>query len=45
MRVNPVTGKMEAVKVEPGVKRDGCMAFDERYLQAARDAGIGNGQG
>lgn len=50
VRVNPVTGKIE--KYEPtegpdGVTRhrDGCLVVDERYINAAREIGLGGEQG
>ena len=51
VRVNPVTGKME--RVEPssstttgdGKHRDGCMLIDDKYVNAARDLGLGGQAG
>ena len=48
MKVNPVTGKME--KVDPtdgpaGKHRDGCLLVDDRYVNAAKDLGLGNDKG
>jgi len=48
VRVNPVTGKMEAVKPkkeDSGKVREGCMMIDRKYLQAATDAGLGSSNG
>jgi hypothetical protein len=46
VRVNPVTGKMEAVTDEKdGLKRDGCMRLPSKYLTAALDAGLGGANG
>lgn len=48
VRVNPVTGKME--KFEPtalpeGKHRDGCLVVDDRYVNAAKDLGLGAEKG
>jgi hypothetical protein len=46
VRVNPVTGKMEAVDdAADGMKRDGCMRLPAKYLTAALDAGLGGANG
>ena len=48
VRVNPVTGKMEKVDasaVPEGKHRDGCLLVDDRYVNAAKDLGLGNGKG
>ena len=49
VRVNPVTGKMEAVKndgKQTGDKvREGCMMIDRKYLSAATEAGLGSSNG
>lgn len=42
-RVNPVTGKLEDVVVKPGMHRDGCLQLSDKYINAARDAGLGAG--
>lgn len=44
--VCPVTGKLK--KLDPsqnGKVRDGCVSFDEKYLHAAADAGLGSNSG
>ena len=48
VKVNPVTGKMEkmtAADVPPGKHRDGCMLVDDRYVNAAKDLGLGSEKG
>jgi hypothetical protein len=48
VRVNPVTGKMEkvdAAAVPEGKHRDGCLLVDDRYVNAAKDLGLGNDKG
>ena len=46
VKINPVTGKMEAVNDEnDGMKRDGCMRLPSKYLTAALDAGLGGSNG
>ena len=48
VRVNPVTGKMEKIDsaaVPEGKHRDGCLLVDDRYVNAAKDLGLGNGKG
>ena len=53
VRVNPVTGRMEPAPVAaprpPGAPaaphRDGCMLVSERYINAARDLGLGGREG
>ena len=48
VKVNPVTGKME--KYDPGAvpegkHRDGCLLVDDRYVNAAKDLGLGGANG
>lgn len=49
VRVNPVTGKIE--KLDPatqnmeGKHRDGCMMIDDRYINAAKELGLGGEDG
>jgi hypothetical protein len=48
VKVNPVTGKME--KIDPndipaGKHRDGCLLVDDRYVNAAKDLGLGGANG
>lgn len=48
VKVNPVTGKME--KYDPGAvpegkHRDGCLLVDDRYVNAAKDIGLGSEKG
>lgn len=46
MRVNPVTGKMEKAEALPeGKHRDGCMVVDDKYVNAAKDLGLGGQAG
>lgn len=48
VKVNPVTGKMEKVDptdVPAGKHRDGCLLVDDRYVNAAKDLGLGNDKG
>ena len=51
MKVNPVTGKMEriseadAAASAQGKTRDGCLLVDDRYLNAAKDLGLGGAEG
>lgn len=46
VKVNPVTGKMEkADPVPAGKHRDGCMLVDDRYVNAAKDLGLGGANG
>lgn len=51
VRVNPVTGKMEKLENPPagvdGVTkhRDGCMVIDNRYINAAKELGLGGEDG
>lgn len=49
MKVNPVTGKME--KIDPaeaaasGKHRDGSLQVDDRYINAAKELGLGGAEG
>lgn len=46
MKVNPVTGKMEAMTAaESGGQRDGCLVLPEKYMNAAKDLGLGGAAG
>ena len=48
VKVNPVTGKMEKVEasdVPAGKHRDGCLLVDDRYVNAAKDLGMGAEKG
>jgi len=48
VKVNPVTGKMEKVDpsdVPAGKHRDGCLLVDDRYVNAAKDIGLGSEKG
>lgn len=50
VKVNPVTGKMEKVESVKGpdgttVHRDGCMAVDQKYINAAKELGLGSDEG
>jgi len=48
VKVNPVTGKMEkmtAADVPAGKHRDGCLLVDDRYVNAAKDLGLGSDKG
>ncbi len=48
VRVNPVTGKMEKVdasSVPEGKVRDGAMLVDARYINAAKELGLGSDEG
>ena len=46
MKVNPVTGKMEAVEpAKEGEIRDGSLRLPSKYLTAALDAGLGGANG
>lgn len=46
MKVNPVTGKMEAVApAKAGEIRDGSLRLPAKYLTAALDAGLGGSNG
>ncbi len=46
VKVNPVTGKMEKADPLPeGKHRDGCMLVDDRYVNAAKDLGMGAEKG
>lgn len=41
--MNPVTGKLEDVDTKSGMHRDGCLQLSDKYINAARDAGLGSG--
>jgi hypothetical protein len=48
VKVNPVTGKMEKydpTTVPEGKHRDGCLLVDDRYVNAAKDLGLGAANG
>lgn len=46
VKINPVTGKMEKMdEATAAAKRDGCMAVDDRYVNAAKELGLGGGDG
>ena len=46
MKVNPVTGKMEKMdEKEAGLQRDGCLVLPEKYMNAAKDLGLGGAGG
>ena len=46
MRVNPVTGKMEKAEPAPeGKHRDGCLVLDDKYVNAAKNLGLGGAEG
>ncbi len=48
VKVNPVTGKMEKIDasaVPAGKHRDGCLLVDDRYVNAAKDLGLGGDKG
>ena len=46
MKVNPVTGKMEKMdEKEAGRQRDGCLVLPEKYMNAAKDLGLGGAGG
>ena len=49
MKVNPVTGKLEATASSAvdgvGKHRDGCMVVDDRYINAAKELGLGGEDG
>lgn len=45
VKINPVTGKMEKMTEEEVGVRDGCMKLDEKYINAAKDLGLGGGDG
>lgn len=47
VKVNPVTGKMERIpddEIAVG-KRDGCLRLDDKYINAAKDLGLGGADG
>ena len=49
MKMNSVTGKMERMTeadlaVPAGKVRDGALLVDERYINAAKDLGLGGGE-
>lgn len=46
VKINPVTGKLEKVEAQTGPDgvtkhRDGCMVVDDRYVNAAKELGLG----
>lgn len=45
MKVNPVTGEMTKVERSSteGMHRDGSLMLSDKYIHAARDAGLGAG--
>ncbi|KAA0161648.1 hypothetical protein FNF27_08142 [Cafeteria roenbergensis] len=45
VKVNPVTGELTRIDAtkEEGTVRSGCVSIPERYLHAARDAGLAQG--
>ena len=50
VKINPVTGKME--KIDPsslvipeGKHRDGALLVDNRYINAAKELGLGSDEG
>ena len=48
VKVNPVTGKMEKIgpnDIPAGKHRDGCLLVDDRYVNAAKDLGLGGANG
>ena len=49
VKVNPVTGKMERLSEAEasmaGKTRDGCLVVDDRYINAAKDLGLGGANG
>ncbi len=46
VKINPVTGKMERMdEATAAAKRDGCMAVDDRYVNAAKELGLGGAEG
>uniref|UniRef100_A0A7S1C3R1 Uncharacterized protein n=1 Tax=Bicosoecida sp. CB-2014 TaxID=1486930 RepID=A0A7S1C3R1_9STRA len=46
VKINPVTGKMEAVSPRSmGKHRDGMLALDKKYMNAAFEAGLGGSEG
>ena len=46
VKVNPVTGKMEKMSEEERLgHRDGCLRVDEKYINAAKDLGLGSNEG
>jgi hypothetical protein len=46
VKVNPVTGKMVKMsEEEAGGHRDGCLKLDEKYINAAKDLGLGGAEG
>lgn len=45
MTVNPVTGELRRAPSTKGKHTSGCVQIEERYLHAARDAGLGGSQG
>jgi hypothetical protein len=47
VKVNPVTGELKRVdgNKEAGTMRSGCVTLPEKYMHAARDAGLASGTG
>ncbi len=49
VKVNPVTGKMEKVEgngaVPEGFHRDGSLLVSDRYINAAKELGLGGEEG
>lgn len=46
VKVNPVTGKLEKSEgLQEGLHRDGMLQLSDKYINAARDAGLGNASG
>jgi len=43
--VNPVTGELRKAEVKEGLRRDGMLQLSDKYINAARDAGLGTQQG
>lgn len=43
--VNPVTGELRKAEVKEGMRRDGMLQLSDKYINAARDAGLGTQQG
>ncbi len=47
VKINPVTGKMEkmAPDAEGAKHRDGSLMVDDRYINAAKELGLGGAEG
>jgi hypothetical protein len=49
VKINPVTGKLEKVEAKnadgTNTHRDGCMVVDDRYINAAKELGLGADEG